>query len=135
MRRPDHLGALVAIRTGPDLLLVRASYRRAWNLPGGGVKRGETPEQAARRELAEEIGLAPDRPLRPDRVLTGEWEGRRERVHFFTLDLPALPVLCLDNREIVAARLVTQPELAAVPLTGPVAAYLRGTVDTRAGRL
>jgi 8-oxo-dGTP pyrophosphatase MutT (NUDIX family) len=36
-----------------------------WSLPGGHVEEGEDPERAARRELAEETGLAPDGELRP----------------------------------------------------------------------
>lgn len=39
------------------LLLVRHSYGpQAWALPGGGMRKGEAPEAAARREVAEEIG-------------------------------------------------------------------------------
>ncbi len=41
-----------------DLLLVKSWGAQAyWSLPGGGVKRNETPQQAARRELFEEINL------------------------------------------------------------------------------
>ena len=52
LRRQRHEGALVAVHIGPALLLVRSSYRIAWNFPGGTIRRGETPEIAARRELA-----------------------------------------------------------------------------------
>lgn len=47
LRRPAHEGALVAIWVEARLLLVRSSYRRAWNLPGGGIRPTETPEAAA----------------------------------------------------------------------------------------
>jgi 8-oxo-dGTP diphosphatase len=40
------------------LLLVRNAYRRGWGLPGGLIKRKETPEDCARREVREEVGLA-----------------------------------------------------------------------------
>src|SRR5438270_6210151 len=57
LTRPRHQGAMVAVYVGSALLLVRSSYRTEWHLPGGGVQRNETPDAAARRELAEEIGL------------------------------------------------------------------------------
>jgi putative (di)nucleoside polyphosphate hydrolase len=43
----------------------------SWQFPQGGIKRGETPEQAMYRELQEEVGLLPDHV----RVLgrTREW--------------------------------------------------------------
>lgn len=63
--RPDLKPAavgLVLVRPGPSLLLTRrASTLRGhpgqWALPGGRAEPGETPGAAARRELAEELGL------------------------------------------------------------------------------
>jgi len=121
--RPRHEGVVVAVYVGPALLLVRSSYRRGWHLPGGGVRRSETPEAAARRELAEEIGLKAS-PLLAVGFCCGTWDGRRDRVHFFELRLAELPELKLDNREIIAARLIPPAELQRMVLTGPLAAYL-----------
>jgi 8-oxo-dGTP diphosphatase len=124
LRRPHHEGALVAVHVTHDLLLLRASYRNAWNFPGGGVKKGENPETAARRELFEETGLSAG-PLVPVARLTGVWLGRQETVHVFEWRPDELPPLRLDNREIIAARLVPLSEWRQVDVTGPVALYLQ----------
>jgi 8-oxo-dGTP diphosphatase len=121
--RPRHQGAAVAVWVGPALLLVRSSYRRGWHLPGGGVRRSETPEAAARRELAEEVGLKASL-LSAVGSCCGTWDGRRDRVYFFELRLAELPELKLDNREIIEARLIPPAELQRLMPTGPLAAYL-----------
>src|SRR6516162_8060393 len=87
---PRHQGVVVAVYVGPALLLVRPSYRAGWHLPGGGVRRGETPEASARRELEEEIGLTAT-ALVPAGCTCTSWDGRRDRVHFFELQLVELP--------------------------------------------
>ena len=121
-RKPH--GALVAVYVGEKVLLVRASYRTAWNFPGGNLRRGETPEAAARRELFEEIGItAAD--LTPVGQAGGRWEGNRDLVHFFELRLDHLPELRLDNREIIGAKLVSAEEVRTMPVTGPVGFYVR----------
>ena len=59
VRRPTTRGVQAAAFTAAGkVVLVRHSYAPGWRLPGGGVKRRETPEAAALRELKEEIGLS-----------------------------------------------------------------------------
>ena len=63
---PQHQGWSDA----PALLLTRRaaamrSHAGQWALPGGRIDEGESPEQAALRELAEEVGL----PLAPSAVI------------------------------------------------------------------
>lgn len=123
LRRSAHEGALVAVHVGDALLLVGSSYRREWNFPGGSVRPGETPAEAARRELEEEIGLHVS-TLVPAGEASGIWDWRRDHVHFFELRFDHLPELELDHREIVAARLFDKNELRNVALTEPVAVYL-----------
>lgn len=59
---------IVPVPEPGQVILVR-QYRHAvnrwlWELPAGSVDPGETPEQAARRECHEEIGLVPETLVR-----------------------------------------------------------------------
>jgi 8-oxo-dGTP diphosphatase len=53
-----------------------------WELPGGKIDPGETPAQAAARELAEEVGIA-SRKLRPRITYGHTFRTKRLRLHFF----------------------------------------------------
>jgi 8-oxo-dGTP pyrophosphatase MutT (NUDIX family) len=56
---PTALGVTGLVIDGQGrVLFVRHSYMTGWSLPGGGVDRGEPPEVAVLRELAEEVGLS-----------------------------------------------------------------------------
>jgi putative (di)nucleoside polyphosphate hydrolase len=51
--------AIVTDTNGRVMAFERTDVPGAWQLPQGGVDGGETPEQAAWRELGEETGLGP----------------------------------------------------------------------------
>ncbi|WP_396451594.1 NUDIX hydrolase [Actinomadura sp.] len=51
-------GGVITDDSSRILLLHRRTPRPRWELPGGKIERGERPEQAVRRELREELGVA-----------------------------------------------------------------------------
>jgi 8-oxo-dGTP pyrophosphatase MutT (NUDIX family) len=59
VRRPHTQGVKCLLFDGERVLFVRHAYgdRKAWELPGGGLRRGEEPALAARREMREELGV------------------------------------------------------------------------------
>lgn len=51
------------------VLLVRPAYKPGWDIPGGYLRPGETPTEAAAREVSEELGIKP--PI--GRMLVVDW--------------------------------------------------------------
>ncbi len=58
--RPVTLGVRLVLVQDGTVLLIKHTYQPRWYLPGGGVKRHETLEDAARREAHEEVGATLD---------------------------------------------------------------------------
>jgi 8-oxo-dGTP pyrophosphatase MutT (NUDIX family) len=108
--RPEIHGVKCVITDGDRLLLVRHTYgRREWDLPGGGIKRGESDADAARREMHEELGVD---------IAEWQWLGSikaspyhsRDTLHCFQAELHD-PTLTLQAIEIAAARWFSRAEL------------------------
>lgn len=73
MANPHFRAGVVAVvrrRDGMVLAFERSDYPGQWQLPQGGIESGETPKQAAWRELREETGLGAD-----DVELVEEYDG------------------------------------------------------------
>jgi ADP-ribose pyrophosphatase YjhB (NUDIX family) len=54
--RPVVTGVRIMLIQNGEVLLVRHTYLEGWYMPGGGVKRGESMDETARRESREEVG-------------------------------------------------------------------------------
>jgi 8-oxo-dGTP pyrophosphatase MutT (NUDIX family) len=93
------IGAVVILRDPGKarILLLRQPPGAGWGLPAGLMDRGETPAQAAARELAEETGIVLPagalRPCTPNAIVHtgGQWvdmvfEGEAEPSDEFTID-------------------------------------------------
>lgn len=54
--RPIRMGVRVLMLEGDKVWMIRHTYMPGWHLPGGGLKKWETLDEAARREAREETG-------------------------------------------------------------------------------
>jgi 8-oxo-dGTP diphosphatase len=52
------VGMIFFVEKDGCLLLVRHAYQKSWSLPGEWLKKGETIEEGARREIKEEFGAS-----------------------------------------------------------------------------
>ena len=102
--KPELRGVrVVATDADGRILLIRHAYgdTTRWRLPGGGVKRRETPIEAAERELREECGLGWRDPV--EFGCYDSWiEGAHDVVTLFTARSDGTPQP--DRFEVAEAR-------------------------------
>jgi 8-oxo-dGTP diphosphatase len=89
VRQPVDVAACI-VRSGEgNVLLAERSARQVsagyWEIPGGKIDSGESPEAAAARELREEVGLEV-RALRPWITYDYAFPTKTIRLHFFAAD-------------------------------------------------
>lgn len=90
LRRTSRAYILLAAE-GKILVVKNILSRQQWHLPGGGIRKSETPEQAARRELREEVNLDLNIPLK--RLTEGKWRTDKlgQTYFIFMAELPKIP--------------------------------------------
>ncbi|HZG09719.1 MAG TPA: NUDIX domain-containing protein [Allosphingosinicella sp.] len=113
---------------GGDILLIRNSYgsTHLFVLPGGGIGRRESPQDAAAREVKEEVGLEVE-DLHFVACYSNRSEGRRDTIHLFTARADGRPQA--DAMEVAEARFFA---LDALPEN--TSAATRRRIEEQAGR-
>ena len=97
-------GGVVVCGEGPDLrVAVMRSRYGTWVFPKGRIESGETPEEAARREVGEEAGIEVGEAASPLESTEHEFEQDGERVRkqtdWFAFTVPAPSQLMPDPEE------------------------------------
>src|ERR1700722_9129593 len=97
--RVDGVGSACVIERDRKILLVRNTYGdRKWTFPGGLVGRGEAMSEAAKREAAEEVGIAV-RTVHDHGSFVHEKNHHRDAVYVFSADVASGAVV-IDPGEI-----------------------------------
>ncbi len=132
VRNPFTLGVRVIVEDrNSRVLLVRHSYVTGWYLPGGGVDKGETMEEAACREVLEEAGVVSvSRPQLLNIFLNQEATGRDHVGLYHMPEWRQADTFLQPNAEIEEAAFF---ELGALP-EGLTQSTARRLDEFRSGR-
>ena|SRR5581483_436284 len=101
--RPQTQGVKVIIRYKNQVLFIENTYRHNyWYLPGGGVKKGEEPENAGIREIKEELSINLTK-IKDHGILTFVDENKRDQVWVYSATVNN-PKFSIDPKEIKKAK-------------------------------
>lgn len=129
------VGSICVIQREDDsILLLRLLYRARWGFPGGLLKRGEHPVDAARREALEETGLDIEVAAAPAVVVAPE-PRRVDVIYRCRLTEGSDPdSLRLESAEVVEARWFRPDELPELQHEASQALMALGRSDAQLAR-
>lgn len=124
-KRPESVLVVVYTENGNVLQLRRREPTDFWQSVTGSLKEGETPLQAAIREIREETGLQADAGLTDSGIINRypihpAWRAKfapdvmENTEHVFSLRVPAVTVIQLNPEEHVEYRWLPRDEAAAL---------------------
>jgi 8-oxo-dGTP pyrophosphatase MutT (NUDIX family) len=123
--KPQSYGSKVIIENNGKYLLIKNNYGYGqWTFVGGRIDKGESPDEAAKREVMEEVGLKLSN-LRFIQKFTSTASGKRDHINIFYGAVNARD-LVLDKFEIKEAKWFEKNQF---PELGPVAKEMWGIFE------
>lgn len=124
--KPLTLGVRVMLLRGDAVLLVKHTYQPNWYFPGGMVERGESLEEAARREAREEVG-AELGPLTLVGVFSNFAQGKSDHVTVFACsEFTITPTTNPEIEQWALFGLTELPDGVSPATRRRIEAYLKG---------
>jgi ADP-ribose pyrophosphatase len=105
----------IVIRRGDEFLFIR-QYRfivdeHVWAIPSGGAENGESHAEAAAREMEEETGYKPSKPLKHILGYYPSYGCGNQRFELFLAEDPVPVREIADTREVISTRWFKKQEV------------------------
>lgn len=92
----------------------------SWEIPAGGVRKGESPEEAAQRELAEETGLKAEKLTKIGQLWAANGHSNALGIYFLAQDLKKVKRLPGEEGEILKVKKVSLKSLKQMVFDGKI---------------
>lgn len=126
--RPTTYGVKVIALSGDKVLLVKNRYDKYWYLPGGGIKKNESPEQCAQREIKEECGVVL-KDLKILGVYVNNIEYKRDQITLLCADISGeSPTKGLEIDELGFFDRKSLPEKTSSATKRRIKEYISGSI-------
>jgi len=108
----------IVVRRGDEFLFIR-QYRfivdeQVWAIPSGGAENGEDPAGAAAREMEEETGYRPSKPLEHILGYYPSYGCGNQRFELFLAEDPVRVRAAPDTREVISTRWFKRTEVLSM---------------------
>ena len=131
VKRSSHIEVAAAIvRAGPRFLLTLRPEGKAhagyWEFPGGKIEPGESPAEALRRELREEVGVEVAR-IKPWRRIEHRYPDKTVDLHFLEAVIVSGEPLALEVADLGWFLPEEMPDLPILPADLGIVAILKAS--------
>ena len=123
--RPNVQGSYCLIYVGDQVLIIKNSYKSDWTIPCGRIDRGESPLEAAIREVKEEVGLILQKEkVKFLKVILNTTEYKKDHIHLYEYRMEVIPEVIIDDREVVDFQWIKVSDVETMPLFFPIKKFL-----------